>query len=82
MGWHEHDYIQTLKFLDLIPDWGNSKIFVPGVGTSGLIDVLLEAGAELALNDISSEAIEIAKRRYIVRHPSRRTNAKLLRNIL
>jgi len=65
LGWHEHDYIQTLKFLDLIPGWGNSKVFVPGVGTSGLIDVLLEAGAKLVLNDISSEAIEIAKARYI-----------------
>lgn len=64
LGWHEHDYIQTLKFLDLIPDWGNAKVFVPGVGTSGLIDVLLEAGAELVLNDISSEAIEIAQARY------------------
>ena len=64
LGWHEHDYIQTLKFLDRIPGWGNSKVFVPGVGTSGLIDVLLAAGAKLVLNDISSEAIEIAKARY------------------
>lgn len=64
LGWHEHDYTQTLKFLDVIPDWGSLKIFVPGVGTSGLIDVLSDSGAALVLNDISSEAIEIAKRRY------------------
>lgn len=64
LGWHEHDFSQTIKYLDRIPDWRNSKVFVPGVGISGLIDVLLEVGAELVLNDISSEAIEKAKASY------------------
>ena len=64
LGWHENDYSQTSKFLDLIPEWKNSKIFVPGVGTSGLVDVLSGSNAELVLNDISSAAIEKAKRRY------------------
>jgi len=64
LGWYENDYSQTLKFLNLIPEWKKSKIFVSGVGTSGLIDVLSDSGSELVLNDISSEAIEKVKRRY------------------
>ncbi|MCK4790898.1 MAG: hypothetical protein KAV87_44590 [Desulfobacteraceae bacterium] len=28
LGWYENDSSQTLKFLDLIPEWKNSKIFV------------------------------------------------------
>jgi len=64
LGWHENDYSQTLKLLDFVREWKNSKIFVPGVGTSGLVDVLSGSNAELVLNDISSAAIEKAKRRY------------------
>lgn len=64
LGWYEDDFSQTLKFLDLIPEWKNSKIFVPGVGTSGLIDILSKSNAELVLNDLSSEAIEKAKNKY------------------
>ena len=64
LGWHENDHSQTLKFLNLIPEWNHSRIFVPGAGTSGLIGVLLKSNAELVLNDISSEAIEKAKRIY------------------
>ena len=63
LGWHEDDYSQTIKFLDLIPQWKNSKIFIPGVGTSGLIDILLQSDAELVLNDLSTEAIEKEKNR-------------------
>ena len=47
LGWYEDDFSKTLKFLDLIPEWKNSKIFVPGVGTSGLIDILSKSNAEL-----------------------------------
>lgn len=61
LGWYEDDFSQTLKFLNLIPEWKSSKIFVPGVGTSGLIDILLTSNATLVLNDLSSEAIEKAK---------------------
>lgn len=64
LGWHEDDYSQTLKFIELISGWGNSKIFLSGVGTSGLIDLLSEANTELVLNDISSAAIEKLKHRY------------------
>jgi len=89
LGWHENDYTQTLTFLNLIPEWKSAKMFIPGVGTSGLIELLLRSGpensspqnsspknsgpknsapqhsgSELVLNDISSQAIEIAKHRY------------------
>jgi hypothetical protein len=50
--------------LDLISDWKNSKIFVPGFGTSGLIDVLSKSGAQLILNDLSPEVVENAKNKY------------------
>ena len=58
LGWFENDFSQTLKFLDMIPDWQNSKIFIPGVGTSKFISILAETDAELILNDLSAEAIE------------------------
>lgn len=64
LGWYEKDFSQTVKYLDLIPDWKNSKIFVPGVGTSGLIGILSKSNAELILNDLSSEAIEKARNKY------------------
>jgi len=64
LGWHENDYAQTLKLLDPVCEWKSAKIFVSGVGTSGLVDILSDSGAELVLNDISSKAIEIAKCRY------------------
>jgi len=63
LGWHENDYFQTLKFLDLVSDWKNSKLFVSGVGTSGLVNVLIKENAEFVLNDISATAIEKLKHR-------------------
>ena len=70
LGWYEENFSQTLKFLNLIPEWESLKIFVAGIGTSGLIELLLESNAELLLNDLSSEAIEKAKNKYSdkVRH--------------
>ena len=64
LGWYEDDYSQTMKLLGLIPEWKNSKIFVPGVGTSDLINLLLQSNAKLVLNDLSSVAIEKAKNKY------------------
>ena len=61
LGWYEDDYSQTMKLLGLIPEWKNSRIFVPGVGTSDLIGILLQSNAKLVLNDLSSVAIEKAK---------------------
>lgn len=57
LGWHEKDFTQSLKFLNLVPDWESSKIFIAGVGTSGLVGTLLKSRAKLVLNDISPEAI-------------------------
>ena len=44
LGWHENDPAQTLRLLNQIPDWKASTLFLPGAGTSGLINVLLDAG--------------------------------------
>jgi ubiquinone/menaquinone biosynthesis C-methylase UbiE len=63
MGWHENDPTQTLRLLNRIPGWESSTLFLPGAGTSVLIDVLLEAGAQLVLNDISQEALDRVEER-------------------
>lgn len=64
LGWYEDDYSQIMKLVDLIPEWKNSKIFLPGVGTSDIINILLQSNAKLVLNDLSSVAIEKAKNKY------------------
>lgn len=64
LGWYEEDFSQTIKFFNLIPKWESLKIFVAGVGTSKLIELLLKSNAELVLNELSSEAIERAKNKY------------------
>jgi EEF1A lysine methyltransferase 2 len=64
LGWFERDYSQTLNFLDKIPKWNKSTIFIPGVGTSGLIDVLIKTRASLICNDLSSKAIEKLRQKY------------------
>lgn len=58
LGWYESDPSRTLDMLDQIQDWQHSRIFLPGAGTSVLVDVLLAAGAHLILNDISMAALE------------------------
>ena len=65
LGWYERDVSQTLKFLDLIPHKPNeTKIFLPGAGTSVLAEILNEKGySKLILNDISDEAISKLKNR-------------------
>ena len=65
LGWHETDYSATLKLLEQIPDWKESKIFVAGAGVSGLIDILLESEADLIINDLSSEVIDRLKSKYV-----------------
>ncbi|MFH1006556.1 MAG: class I SAM-dependent methyltransferase [Candidatus Latescibacterota bacterium] len=57
LGWYEKDVSQTLALLDQIPEWGKSTVFLPGAGTSVLIEELLSKGANLVLNDISAEAL-------------------------
>jgi len=63
LGWYESDISQTLKFLDLIPQSGHTTIFLPGAGTSLLVDELLAREYELILNDISDEALNRLKSR-------------------
>ncbi|HHO56556.1 MAG TPA: methyltransferase type 12, partial [Trueperaceae bacterium] len=50
LGWYESDFEQTIKFLKLIPNWQDSKIFVSGAGTTGLVDLLLQENCQLVLN--------------------------------
>jgi len=63
LGWYESDVSQTLKFLDLIPSNHSSSIFLPGAGTSTLVDQLITRGHKIILNDISDKALSILKRR-------------------
>ena len=62
LGWYEKDVSQTLKFLNLIPRRESATVFLPGAGTSVLVDEFLSRGYELILNDISDEALK--KLRY------------------
>lgn len=57
LGWYEGDVRQTLAFLDRIPRAASQTVFLPGAGTSLLVDELLSRGKRLVLNDISSEAL-------------------------
>ena len=57
LGWYEKDASQTLELLNRIPRWVNSTVFLPGVGTSVLVEELLSRGVKLVLNDISIEAL-------------------------
>lgn len=57
LGWYEKDVSQTLKFLDQISQAESATIFLPGAGTSVLVDELLARGHKLVLNDISDEAL-------------------------
>ncbi|MCK9589139.1 MAG: class I SAM-dependent methyltransferase [Terrimicrobiaceae bacterium] len=63
LGWYESDASQPLKFLDLIPGNKTATIFLPGAGTSVLVDELLCRGSRLLLNDISEEALNKLKER-------------------
>jgi len=58
LGWYEQDFTQTFKLLNLIPNWENSTIFLPGVGTSNIIEEFIKSNVKLILNDISIEALQ------------------------
>ena len=58
LGWYENDVSQTLKFLNMIPQYEGTRIFLPGAGTSLLVDALLAKGCQLILNDISEVALQ------------------------
>lgn len=63
LGWYESDASQTLKFLDMIPHHETDVIFLPGAGTSVLVEALLARGHGIILNDISDEALKKLKDR-------------------
>jgi len=63
LGWYENDPAETIRLLNQVPDWKNSTLFLSGAGTSVLIDVLLDAGAKLVLNDISQPALDHVRER-------------------
>jgi hypothetical protein len=63
LGWYEKDAAQTLKFIDQIPLSKSATVFLPGAGTSVLVDELLARGHELILNDISDEALNKLRNR-------------------
>lgn len=58
LGWYEDEAATTLKMLDAVPDLGDRTAFVPGVGTSVLVEALRHRGLQLILNDISEEALD------------------------
>ncbi len=63
LGWYEKDASQMLTFLGLIPRKEIDTVFLPGAGTSVLVDELLAKGHEIILNDISDEALHQLKNR-------------------
>lgn len=63
LGWYEKDVSRTMGLLEQVPDWRKSVIFLPGAGTSLLIEELLSQGAGLVLNDISGTALNRVKNR-------------------
>lgn len=63
LGWYEKDTSQTFKLLNEIPNWEKTTVFLPGAGTSILIEDLLSKGVKLILNDISEEALNLVRQR-------------------
>ncbi|MDO9565676.1 MAG: class I SAM-dependent methyltransferase [Candidatus Desulfaltia sp.] len=63
LGWYEKDTSQTFKLLNEIPGWERATVFLPGAGTSILIENLISKGIKLILNDISNEALNRVRQR-------------------
>jgi hypothetical protein len=59
LGWFEDDPVQTLGLLERVGGWERATIFLPGAGTSRLVERLLDAGAHLVVNDLSSSALAL-----------------------
>lgn len=64
LGWYEKDASRTFKLLHKVPDWEKATVFLPGAGTSVLIEDLVSMGINLILNDISNEALSRVKQRF------------------
>ena len=63
LGWYEKNVSETMELLNRIPEWEKATVFLPGAGTSILIEGLLSKGIKLILNDISIEALNQVKNR-------------------
>lgn len=57
LGWYEKDSSQTFKLLSEITELKEATVFLPGAGTSILIEDLIPKVDKLILNDISEEAL-------------------------
>lgn len=57
LGWYEEDLSPTFSLLKQIPGLENKVVFIPGVGTSSLVEALLDKASQVIINDISIEAI-------------------------
>ncbi len=68
LGWYEKEASATFKLLEKIQGWETATIFLPGAGTSGLIDELHSKGARLVLNDISGAALDRVRERLADRN--------------
>lgn len=59
LGWYEESACQTMALLEQVPDWEKSTVFLPGVGTSIIVEELLARDVErLIINDISQKALD------------------------
>ncbi len=63
LGWYEKDVSQTMKFIEPISQSESVTFFLPGAGTSVLVDQLLSRGHKLILNDISDKALDKLRNR-------------------
>ena len=63
LGWYEKDTSQTFKLLREIPDLEKATVFIPGAGTSILIEDLIPKVNKLILNDISRAALNSVRQR-------------------
>ncbi len=57
LGWYETDVSQTMACLTPVEINQYTTVFVPGAGTSHLVDELVRRGCHLILNDISDSAL-------------------------
>ena len=71
MGWWENDTSKTWELLNHIPLDDRSNVFLPGIGTSKLVEELLNRNVKLVLNDISKQAL--ARVRTRIQHPGNHT---------
>lgn len=63
LGWYEADPAPIFDLLGQVEGWERAFVFLPGAGTSVLVDRLLLAGSTLILNDLSFQALEQLKKR-------------------